>query len=354
MDVTSKGLFKGTAVHVIVTFTLLAVLVLSVIVAVTFGTVSIPFVDVYRVILQGITGNRDEAYRRIHDIVWLIRLPRLILAIAVGASLSICGLAMQAIVKNPLADPFILGVSSGAYAGVAMAILLNVGLFFGVHSIGVMGFIGAFTASMTVVFLANVGGKANPVKLILAGTAVGAVSSAFSNFLIYFNTEAHRLQELVSWTMGSLGRATWSLNAVVMSVMLTGFIFFWSQHRRLNLMLLGDEAAITLGADLHKWRILYLLVSSLMVGFAVFSSGMIGFVGLVIPHAVRMMFGVDHKKLIPLCALVGAIFLIWADVLARILITGAELPIGILTSMIGAPCFIYLMARKKYGFGGSG
>ena len=354
MDDTLKtGLFKGTASYVLASVPLLVALLFSVIIAVTFGTVSIPFTDVYRVIFEGLAGTQSEELRRVHDIVWLIRLPRLILAIAVGASLSICGVSMQAIVKNPLADPFILGVSAGAYAGITMAVLINVGPALGAHSVGVMGFFGAFAASMTVVFLSNMGGRANPVKLILAGTAVGAVCSAFSNFLVYFNTEAQRLQELVAWTMGSLARATWATNGIVMAVMMLGMLFFWSQYRRLNLMLLGDEAAMTLGADLHKWRLLYMLVSALMVGFAVFSSGMIGFVGLVIPHIVRMLFGVDHKKLVPLCALIGAIFLVWADVLSRILISGAELPIGILTSMIGAPVFIYLMARRTYGFGGS-
>lgn len=119
-------------------------------------------------------------------------------------------------------------------------------------------------------------------------------------------------------------------------------------------MLLGDEVSITLGKDLHRWRQLYLLVSAAIVGFVVFSAGMIGFIGLIIPHAVRMMFGTDHKKLIPICALLGAIFLIWADVLCRVLLKGMELPIGILTSMIGAPSFIYLMVKRKYGFGGAG
>ena len=143
--------------------------------------------------------------------------------------------------------------------------------------------------------------------------------------------------------MGSLGGASWENNAVVVPISILGVLFFWTQYRTLNLMLLGDESAITLGTDLHPWRQLYLLVSSLMVGFAVYCAGVIGFVGLVIPHVVRMLFGTDHKKLVPLCALVGAIFLIWADVLCRIIITGMELPIGILTSMIGAPVFLSLI-----------
>ena len=134
--------------------------------------------------------------------------------------------------------------------------------------------------------------------------------------------------------------------------MLAGTLFFWTQYRNLNLMLLGDESAVTLGTDLHRWRLVYLLVSALLVGFVVYKAGLIGFVGLLIPHVVRMVFGTDHKKLIPLSALLGAIFLIWADVLCRVVLPGNELPIGVLTSLVGAPVFVYLMARKKYGFGG--
>ena len=153
--------------------------------------------------------------------------------------------------------------------------------------------------------------------------------------------------------MGSLAGAKWEKLLFIAPVILLGTLFFWTQHRTLNLMLLGDDAAVTLGTDLHKWRQLYLLISSAMIGFVVYSSGMIGFVGLIIPHIVRMVVGTDHKKLIPLSALLGAVFLIWADVLCRVIIHGSELPIGILTSMIGAPCFIFLMVRKKYGFGGN-
>ena len=139
---------------------------------------------------------------------------------------------------------------------------------------------------------------------------------------------------------------------MILPVVLAGTLFFWTQYRNLNLMLLGDESAVTLGTDLHRWRLVYLLVSALLVGFVVYKAGLIGFVGLLIPHVVRMVFGTDHKKLIPLSALLGAIFLIWADVLCRVVLPGNELPIGVLTSLVGAPVFVYLMARKKYGFGG--
>lgn len=259
---------------------------------------------------------------------------------------------MQAVVKNPLADPYILGISSGASLGATMAIMLGVGAFLGSNFVGIAAFAGAFLISLGVMTLANIGGRSNSTKLLLAGMALSAICSAFSNFIVYFANDKNGIQTVTYWLMGSLAGAEWESIAVVFPIVVIAAVFFWSQARRLNLMLLGDEASITLGTNLHKWRHIYLLVISVIIGFVVYSSGMIGFVGLVIPHIVRMIFGTDHRRLVPLCALVGAIYLIWADVLCRIIIPKTELPIGILTSMIGAPCFIYLMVRKRYGFGG--
>ena len=359
-DTVKRGLLKGTPIYVVTILVLLIAIPVSILVAVTFGTIRIPVSDVYQVIryeLGSLLFHQaiPEAWApgtAIHDVVWLIRLPRLILAGAVGICLSICGVIMQAIVKNPLADPYILGISSGASLGATLAVLLGVGVVFGSNYVGVMAFIGAFVVSMAVIGLANVGGRANSVKLLLAGSALSAVCSAFSNFVIYIADADHAATQVVRWTMGSLAAANWDNNAVMTAVALLGVLFFLTQHRTLNLMLLGDDSAITLGTDLHRWRILYLVVSSLMVGFAVYSAGMIGFVGLVVPHVVRLLFGTDHKKLIPIATLGGALFLIWADVLCRTVLPGNEIPIGILTSMLGAPVFIYLMARKSYGFGG--
>jgi iron complex transport system permease protein len=338
----------------ILLFILLVFLALSIIIAVTFGTVSIPFTEVYQVIAHKIFGFGSEAYSsgRIHDVVWYIRLPRLILAVGVGASLAVSGLVMQALVKNPIAEPYVLGVSSGAYAGATLAILLGVGSIFGGNYTGLMAFFGAFLASVAVVSISTVGGRASAVKLILAGTAVNAVCSAFSNFIIYKAQDKNQIQELVHWTMGSLSGAQWGSNALVLIASFTCILFFWSQYRTLTLMLLGDDAAITLGTDLTRKRLIYLLVCAVLIGLSVNAAGMIAFVGLVVPHVVRLLIGNDHKKLVPLCALTGSIFLVWADVLCRVLISGTELPIGILTSMIGAPFFIYLIAHKKYQFGG--
>lgn len=351
-----NGIFKGKPMYLVAILVLAAALILSLLGAVTIGSVDLEVGEVYRVILYKLFGIGDPAVYgsgSMSDIVWFVRLPRLVLAIAIGCSLSIAGVVMQAIVKNPLADPYVLGISSGASLGATLAILLGVGAALGNGYIGIMAFLGAFGVSMGVIFLANIGGRANSVKLILAGTALSSICSAVSNFVLFVkNNSSGAVNAAVRWTMGSLAAAEWETNGMLLVISALGVLFFWSQYRTLNLMLLGDESAITLGTDLHRWRILYLIVASLMVGFAVYAAGVIGFVGLVIPHVVRMLFGTDHKKLIPLSALLGALFLLWADVLCRTLIDRAELPIGVLTSMIGAPVFIYLMAIKKYGFGG--
>lgn len=346
---------KVTPFYVAVTFLLTAGVIISILFAVTFGSVKISVQDVYSVILYKLFHFESlSAYAKgpVHDVVWLIRLPRLFLAVAVGGGLSVCGIVMQAIVKNPLADPYILGISSGASLGATMAIMLGIGAFFGVNFIGVTASAGAFFASILVVTIANIGSRANSVKLLLAGTAISSVCSSFSSFIVYFANDKEGMQTITFWLMGSLAGAKWYSNAVVFSVILMGIIFFITQYRNLNMMLLGDEVSITLGTDLHKYRIFYLLITSIMIGFIVYSAGMIGFVGLIIPHIVRIFFGTDHKKIIPISALTGAILLIWTDVFSRILIPNTELPIGILISMIGAPCFIYLLVKKSYGFGG--
>ncbi len=334
---------------------LAAALVLSIIFAVNLGTMNISAKEIGGVVLYKVFGAGDPAVYGsgpVADVVWYVRLPRIVLAIAVGMALSVSGVVMQAIVKNPLADPYVLGISSGASLGATLALLLGFGTFFGGNFVGITAFLGAFVISLGVMLLANTGGRANTTKLLLAGMALSAVCSAFSNFVVYISDDKDAMKSVTYWLMGSLAGADWANIAWILPIILIGTLFFWTQYRTLNLMLLGDDASITLGTDLHRWRQVYLLISAAMVGFVVYASGMIGFVGLVVPHVVRMIFGTDHKRLVPLSALIGAIFLIWADVLCRVLIQGTELPIGILTSMVGAPCFIYLMVRRRYGFGG--
>ncbi len=330
-------------------------LILSLLVAVALGSTKIEIQDVYSVILDGVMQNigiKTTEPSNIFNVVWHIRLPRIILAMSVGAILSVSGVVLQACVKNPLADPYVLGISSGAYLGATLSFIVGSVTIFGMSSMGIFGFIGAFAVSIIVLFIANIGGRSNTVKLILAGSAVSAVCSAFANFII-LTIDSSSTAEIVKWSMGGLGGADHLSNIVIFIVGFIGVIFFITQSRTLNLMLLGDETATTLGTNVHSSRIIYLVITSLLIGFSVYKAGMIGFVGLLIPHIVRMLWGTNHKYLIPLSALSGSIFLVWADVLCRNIIPNNEVPIGIITSMIGAPVFIYLLVKKRYGFGGN-
>lgn len=335
---------------------LLVTLVIAVFWALSIGTVKIPMDKIIEAVINQLSSATPiDAIGKgpIHDIVWLLRLPRLILAALVGMGLSVCGVVMQAIVKNPLADPYILGISSGASLGATAAILLGVGVGLGENFVGIAAFIGALAISLGVLFISNLGGRSNSIKLLLAGMALSSVCGAFSSFIVYFANNKEGMQTIAYWMMGSFAGAHWSNIAVIGPIVILATILYWTQSRILNLMLLGDESALTLGTDLHVYRQVYLLISSLIVGFVVYSAGMVGFVGLVVPHVIRMLIGTDHKRLIPVAALTGAIFLVVADGLCRIIIPRTELPIGVLISLIGAPCFVYLMIKKTYGFGGN-
>lgn len=349
-----SGMFHGRPVYAVAILVLLAALALSILAAVTFGTVNLSVGEVYGEILYKCTGIGDpELYAsgKLHDIVWFVRLPRVILAVAVGMALAVSGCVMQAIVRNPLADPYILGISSGATLGATVAALLGLVPLFGTNAMGLCAFVGALVVSILVQIVANIGGRSSSIRLLLAGTALSSVCSAFSNFIVYMADDAQGMQTITFWLMGSLAGAKWENIAFAFPILLIVTLFFLSQSRVLNLMLLGDDVAVTLGTDLTRYRHLYLVLSALMVGLAVYCTGMIGFVGLMIPHVVRILFGTDHKRLLPLSALLGAIFLIWADVACRVVIPRSELPLGILVSAIGAPCFVYLLVRKSYGFG---
>ena len=318
-----KSIKDSTPMYIGVVLTLLVILVGSIMISVTLGSAKISVSEVYKVLgykLLGIKAYSEYSSGPMHDVVWVIRFPRVVLAIAIGMSLSISGVVMQAIVKNPLADPYILGISSGASLGATFAIMLGFGAVLGGNFVGVM--------------------------------ALSAVCSSFSNFIIYIANDKTGMQSVTYWLLGSLAGAKWETDIIILPIVIIACLFFWSRYRVLNLMLLGDDVSITLGTDLHKPRHIYLIITSIMIGLSVYCAGVIGFVGLIIPHAVRMIFGTDHKKLIPISALVGSIFMIFADALSRIIIPNSEIPIGILISMVGAPVFIYLMVKKSYGFGG--
>ncbi|MCP1422321.1 iron complex transport system permease protein [Paenibacillus xylanexedens] len=338
---------------------LIMITLISVGIAVSIGQVRIPLAESYRILLYKLTGfqwgTTPIETGSFTDIIWQIRFPRVLMAMFIGAGLALCGAVMQAAVQNPLADPYILGISSGASLGATFAILIGFGAigWLGQTGVAFWAFAGAMGASLLVLTLAGIRGKMTSVKLVLAGMVINALCSAFSNFIIYFANNAEGIKTVTFWTMGSLAASGWNKLPLVGIVVLVAILFFLLQSRVLNTMLLGDEAAVTLGINLSVYRRVYMLLTALVTGVMVASCGMIGFVGLIIPHIVRGLVGSDHRKVMPVSVLFGAIFLIWTDVIARSLISSVELPIGIITAMIGAPMFMYMLVKKGYGFGGN-
>ena len=335
---------------------LMLILLLISIWAISIGTVQLNLIDIQKALMYIFNPNfslTESGHGIENDIIWLIRIPRILLVILAGAGVAISGGVMQAIVQNPLADPYILGVSSGASLGATIAIFFNVGIYWGSNFVGIMAFLGALMISALVLFVANLGGRTNSMKLLLSGISLSAVCSAFSSFIVYFADDKDGIKTVIYWMMGSFAGTRWENLYVVAPVVIILIVFFYTQSKILNLMLLGDETAITLGTDLAKYRYVFLLGSALLVAMVVFSAGMIGFVGLIVPHIVRMLIGTEHRILLPFCAITGAIFLLIADSLCRTLLPATEIPIGILISLIGAPCFVYLMIKKTYGFGGN-
>lgn len=337
---------------------LAAAIILSVGISVSLGQADIPIGKTFQIILHqlsgGSLGSLEGASASAVNIIWHIRLPRVLFALLAGMGLAISGSVMQAIVQNPLADPYILGISSGSSLGATFAILVGFGggSVFSQFGLAFGAFAGAVLASLTVLGLSSVGGRMTSMKLVLSGSVVSSLCGAFSSFIVYFANDAEGMKTVTFWSMGSFASSSWDKVPILAICVVPVTVFFFSQHRILNTMLVGDEAAVTLGIKLSNYRRFYMLLTSLLTGVIVAYCGMIGFVGLVIPHIIRGIAGSDHKRLVPLTALVGSLYLIWSDVLSRILVENVELPIGIITAIIGAPVFIYIIVKKGYNFGG--
>ena len=286
------------------------------------------------------------------SVIFDLRLPRIIMAVISGGALALGGVVMQALIRNPLADPYILGVSSGAAMGATASIILGMFSWFGLYGVSVGAFCGALLVTFTVFAITYTTGAAqNNTKLILAGTALNAICSASTSLLVYLAKDVDGIRDATFWIMGSMGKVTWGYLPFVTVVFIVLACFFIYNFRILNASLLGEDMALILGVSLEKSRIFFLIAVAVLVSMIVAATGIIGFVGLVIPHIVRIVCGNNHLKLLPYSILGGAIYMLWCDVLARSLLLKTELPIGILTAFIGGPFFLYLMCSKKYGFG---
>ncbi|MEW6082026.1 MAG: iron chelate uptake ABC transporter family permease subunit [Bacillota bacterium] len=344
-----KGRFGGTQVIIAAALALLV----SVFLGVTIGAVRVSVAEVLGILARDILGigvGPSHVFREPEglkaSIILQIRLPRVVLSGLVGASLAVAGATFQGIFRNPMADPFVIGVSSGASLGAVLAIVLGLQAgFLGLGAVPLMAFTGALGSILLVYSISRVQGRLPVLTMLLAGIAVGSFLSALVSLAVYFSNQ--QIHQVVFWLMGGFSGATWQYVRLAVPYVAVGCAACLVYARDLNAMVLGEDTAVHLGVDTEWVKRALLGAASLLTATAVATSGLIGFVGLIVPHVIRLVAGPDHRVLIPASALAGAAFLVTADAMARTVIAPTELPVGILTSMFGGPFFIYLLRRRK-------
>ena len=323
------------------------VVVLAIVLAVTLGPADISPATAWRIAIHqflpdAVSVDWPAAHERI---VWHVRLPRALLAVLVGAALAVVGTVLQAMVRNPLADPTILGGTASAATG-AVSVLVLGWTFAGIYTLPVAAFAGGLIGYGLAFLLANSWGGLSPLRLVLAGIAVGFLFSAVTSMLIFISEQNQTARVALFWMLGALGGARWDQLGMPTILLVGGLIYLLAQARALNLLLFGDETATSMGVPPNRLRRVLFVVVALLTGASVALAGGVGFVGLVIPHAARMVVGSDHRRVLPLAALVGALFLLVSDVLARLVIQPRELPIGVITALVGAPVFALLLRSR--------
>jgi iron complex transport system permease protein len=323
---------------------LAVLLVISLVIATGFGPVAVAPTMTVRVVLAHMFGTAAAPAMQ-DNIVWLIRLPRVLLASVVGGSLAVAGTTLQAATGNRLADPHLLGVSSGASVG-AVAATLWIGAAFGPLTLPVLAFAGALAATSLVVMLGAGRDGLDSQRLLLSGIAVSFVMMACANLLLYLGDQ-RAATSVLFWMLGGLGLARWDMLGVPACFAGGGLLWLIARRRELNALMSGDIVATTLGVDVARARRELFAVSSLMTAAMVATSGAIGFIGLVAPHVCRRLVGADHARLLPASALFGSVLLIWADVAARTLVAPDELPIGVLTALLGGVFFAGLVRYRR-------
>ncbi|MFT5708024.1 MAG: iron complex transport system permease protein [Oceanospirillaceae bacterium] len=335
--------------QIIAGFLLLFIALLS-LTGVMIGVSQISPSQALGIILQNIgpdwLANFIEPFWRKSQAVIVIELraPRVILAILAGAGLAVCGAALQAVTRNPLTDPFLLGVSSGASMG-AVLVISHVGLLIGAYTMPVFSFAGGLFSFVLLLLLIRRPENQQPERLVLAGVAISFLLMAVTNGLIFLGDQ-RAAQSIVFWMLGGLGRARWDLLTIPSVCIVLGVVMLFWQSRNLNAMMIGQESAAAMGVSVNRVRITVLLLATLVTSSIVSLTGTIGFVGLVVPHIMRSFVGGDNRILLPLCALAGAVFILAVDIMARLLMAPQELPIGILTGAVGGCYFCYLLARR--------
>lgn len=334
---------------IIATLMILSILFIGVFTAI--GTSKVGVGDIFRIIgskIPYIKNYIDLSYIKDSSIsiIWNIRLPRVLLGALVGASLSMAGASFQGMLKNPMADPYIIGISSGAALGATISIVLKINIsLFKFSSVTIFAFLGALVAVLLVYNIARIKNKVPVTTLLLSGVAVGQFLTAIMSFIMVLNDKD--MVKITYWTLGNLAGKGWDpiIRIGLPSIICMFIINFFA--RDLNILLTGEESAQSLGVDVEKTKGYILLLGTFITAISVSVSGIIGFVGLIIPHIVRLLVGPDHRILLPASALLGSIFMMFADTIARTLISPIEIPVGIITALFGGPFFIYLLKTKK-------
>ncbi|GAA0265891.1 FecCD family ABC transporter permease [Cryptosporangium japonicum] len=318
-------------------------LVVSVAVAITIGPAHLSVSDVFAVVTDHL-GGPPSGLSTIRDaIVWDLRLPRTLLAAVCGAGLALCGAVLQALLRNPLADPYVLGISSGASTGAVLVLVLGVGA--GSVGLGLGAFLGALVAFALVLALARVAGGTTD-RLILAGVAGTQLFAAITSFVVISSADARQTRGVLFWLLGSLSGAGWGDVLLCSAVLAVGLVVCASLALSLDAFAFGADAAAALGVPVGVVRAVLLGVTALLTAVLVSAAGAIGFVGLVLPHAARALVGPEHRRLLPATALVGAIFLVWVDTLGRTLLEPQEIPVGVVTALVGVPAFAVVLGRR--------
>jgi len=334
---------------------LLAAAAVSFVISLTFGSVAYDAIDVWDVVAAhiGIIPGDDVFGSTIDSVVWSLRAPRGLLALIVGAGLALAGVVMQTLVRNPLADPYLLGVSSGASVGATAVITIGVFTSFGLYAISVGALFGALAATAIVYLITLAQGGLTPLRLILTGVVASSAFSALASFLVFKAQDARAAQGVMFWMLGSVVGAQWDRLLLPALVVLAAFLILMFMSNPLDAMAAGPGTAAALGVNVERLRQILFFIQALLVGAMVAVAGGIGFVGLVIPHLARIMVGSLHRRLLPIAMVLGAVFMVWVDVIARIAAPPQEIPLGVVTGVLGAPLFLLLMGRGRYQFGGS-
>lgn len=342
-----SGLLGTTPLPVLISV-LLVTLVISAVISVGLGPVSIPPATVAKILGEHLFGGTSTPGPQ-DFIVWNLRTPRVLQGMFVGAALSIAGLLAQAMVRNPLGDPYILGLSSGAGLGAVLLLTTAGATGFGLLTLPAAAFGGAMATAVVVFAFARSGGRLQPSRMIMSGIAIGQLLSGAISFLLLNTKDVDAQQQVLFWLLGSLAGAHWPLALTCAVVIAVLIVVSAALAGRVNLLVLGDDGAAALGLNAARLRGGLFVVVGLLTGTAVAVSGSIGFVGLIVPNLTRLLVGADHRRAVGVCALLGALLLVWSDTAARLALSPTELPIGILTAAVGVPVFLYVLRRSAAG-----